>query len=173
LSRRRRPDRAAIALRYATDLSTDLRGLGAELGITGERVRQIVDTELGKGVAQRMRRERRAELKQQQRDAYEASLVCKNCGKPFSPPQRTFCSPVCREWFHYVKKSLNSDGTTSNKQRLSNARSILRHPDKFPPSQIQRAARLVAAADEGRPLPAPNRRMPPFSKIRESLAATA
>lgn len=161
-----------IADRYVFS-NDSLRTVGAEFGITGEWVRQIVGGLYSRAELRRLKVEACARYEQGKTAAILAEAEkhpCGVCGKPNvraarSARSRT-CSPDCAAaWKHYA---WYADPQREAQHRYHCARSVLRRPDKYGPSRIARAELIVRAWEAGESLPPKNRTMTPYSKYRRA-----
>lgn len=126
-----------------------LESIGQEVGLTRERVRQIIhglDPEAPRK-HEEVRREAREATKAAKRVIHTNS--CKVCDKEFetSDPNRVTCSDACSAVWTKSKRLL--DPYRAESMRVELALSALRHPDKHNKYRVQAAKTLVLSIRDG------------------------
>ena len=136
-----------------------IRDLARDLPISHEWVRQLLYRQYGADRIKQWRANHRAMLARVEEDRVRSiAPPCQVCGEPNMRAARgntrttRTCSPACARLWGPLRYQLDEE---SNQQhRLQHAQSILRHPTKRRPCEVEWAHRLLADP-EGTP---PNRR---------------
>jgi hypothetical protein len=138
------PDRDAEIVRRLSEGET-LQTVGDRFGISRERVRQIAKAAgLDVPTLRAAQKKGRAEKRQAERDAATITAVCKVCGKPFGTLdlKRVTCSRDCAVALSRGRRYIDAD--YYERQRVSSARYVASHPERYSAPRVNYALRVVA-----------------------------
>lgn len=123
-----------------------LRAIGKSLGITYERVRQILYRELGKDASAACRATRHVQKAiRETRLPMEQCIVCwQPMPRAEGRRRRTTCGHEC--WQDYQIVGYQIDPERRRNQRLRTARWIARNPDAVQPHHVRYYAKIVSGA---------------------------
>lgn len=113
-----------------------LQAISEREGISRERVRQIIARLDPDAVASARAARRKTEEK-----PIRPAGSCAVCGKPLPGNRRKTCSPDCSEFWRKYRRQL--DRREGERHNVSQAKAILKHPEKYNEYRIAWARRVL------------------------------